>query len=397
MRVFISGSSNEPVGLLDCLRSAPQGAAGVTFVQFPLAGLNTIDLTALHPDTRMETFFATPALRDGMQSGRVRFLPMQMRAIYAYLSGQAFDVVLIQAARDRSGVLRLGPNVDFVGAALHRARQVVVEINEGIVAPAGSPQLPLARADFAVTTQRAFVALRCEIDEAARAVGRHVRELVRDGDCIQTGIGAIPAAILGALDEKSDLGMHSGLIDDAGYALIERGVINGSRKPLDARLHIAGSVLGSRALLDALAQRPDVVLRGADYTHEVGIIGKLPNFVSINSAVEVDLLGQVNAEYAGGRQLSGTGGSVDFMRAARVSPGGRSIVAMNATARGGAVRGSSPAWNSLRRCVPNVDLVVTEFGVADLRHRDVESRARALIDIAAPPFRDALTAQWRAR
>ena len=184
-------------------------------------------------------------------------------------------------------------------------------------------------------------------DAVAQQIGRRVAELVADGDCIQTGIGAIPAAILAALANKNDLGLHSGLIDDGGRALIESGVMTGRAKKIDRGLHVTGMALGSSALLDWLAQRPDVVFRGADHTHEVRVIGELSGFVSINSAVEVDLFGQVNAERVAGRQISGTGGSVDFMRAAKASPGGRSIVAMTATARGG----------SVSRIVPRVELV----------------------------------------
>ncbi len=395
MRVFLSGSSNEPAGFFEALAASPECAAGVTFVQFPLAGLNSTDLSSLHPDARVECFFATPALRDGMAAGRVRFMPMQMRAVYAYLAGQHFDVVLTQAARDRDGVLRYGPNVDFLGAALRNASALGVEINEQIVAPLGLPRLPEARVDFSITTNRPFAALApAVLDEAARAIGRHVRDLVRDGDCIQTGIGAIPAAILGALVDRNDLGMHSGLIDDAGFALIEKGVMTGVRKPIDARLHVAGAVLGSKALLEGLRDRRDVVFRGADYTHEVGVIRQLPNFVSINSAVEVDLFGQVNAEFAAGRQISGTGGSVDFMRAAKSSSGGRSIVAMNATAKGGAVSRIVPRVELVTALRTDVDIVVTEHGVAQLGHADVDARARALIEIASPEFRDELRAAW---
>ena len=148
--------------------------------------------------------------------------------------------------------------------------------------------------------------------------------LIRDGDCLQTGIGAIPAAILNQLDGKNDLGMHGGLIDDGSMRLIENGNLTGARKALDTHKHVTGMALGSAELMAWLARRRDVVFRGANHTHEVSAIRQLDGFVSVNSAVEVDLFGQVNAEMAGGRQISGTGGSVDFMRAAK-SVQGRQI------------------------------------------------------------------------
>ena len=232
-----------------------------------------------------------------------------------------------------------------------------------------------------------------KIDAAATAIGAYVADLIRDGDCIQTGIGAIPAAILAALGDKNDLGLHGGLIDDGGMALIERGVVNGSRKRIDPGVHVAGMALGTERLHEWLAQTPSVVFRGADYTHEINVIRQLEQFVSINSAVEVDVHGQVNAEVAGGRQISGTGGSVDFMRAARVSKGGRSIVAMNATARGGSVSRIVAKVEMVTALRTDVDLVVTEFGVADLGCSASDERFEALVAIAHPDFRAELGSQ----
>ncbi len=396
MRVYVGGSSNEPTGLLDAIACEPQSAAGVTFVQFPLAGLNNRDLTALHPDTRLECFFMSPTLSNGHAEGRVAFLPMQMRAVYAYIAGQSFDVVMLQAAYDRDGRLRLGPNVDFAAAAMANARYLIAEVNDGFVAPAGCPLVPEERFDALVRTHRPLPQFPATPPDAvAQEIGRRVAELVADGDCIQTGIGAIPAAILAALANKNDLGLHSGLIDDGGMALIDSGVITGRMKKIDRGLHVTGMALGSSALLEWLAQRRDVVFRGADHTHEVRAIGEIAGFVSINSAVEVDLFGQVNAERVAGKQISGTGGSVDFMRAAKASPGGRSIVAMTATARGGSVSRIVPRVELVTALRTDVDLVVTEFGIASLKHASEAARVDALIAIAAPEFRDALHAATR--
>jgi 4-hydroxybutyrate CoA-transferase len=393
MRVYVGGSSNEPTGLLDAIAARPTSAAGVTFVQFPLAGLNNRDLSALHPDARLECFFMAPQLADGLTQGRVAFLPMQMRAVYDYIAGQAFDVALLQAAYDREERLRLGPNIDFAAAAMARARTLVAEVNDAIVAPAGCPLIPESRFDALVRTRRTLTPFDGgKPDDAARAIAAHVASLVRDGDCIQTGIGAIPAAILEALADKNDLGLHSGLIDDGGMALIERGVMTGRAKPVDRGLHVTGMALGSAALLEWLARRGDVAFRGADYTHEVRVIRDIPNFVSINSAVEIDLFGQVNAERVGGRQISGTGGSVDFMRAAKASKGGRSIVAMTATARGGSVSRIVPRVDLVTALRTDIDLVVTEYGIADLKHASTAARVDALIAIAAPAFREDLRA-----
>jgi 4-hydroxybutyrate CoA-transferase len=391
MRVYVGGSSNEPAGLLDAIAAAPACAAGVTFVQFPLAGLNDRDLSALHPDARLECYFMAPQLADGLAQGRVSFLPMQMRAVFDHIAEQAFDLVLLQAGYDRDGRLRLGPNVDFAAAAMARARCIVAEVNTAFVAPAGCPLVPESRFDRLLSTRRPLQPFGSVVpDDTARSVAAHVAALIQDGDCIQTGIGAIPAAILAALVDKNDLGLHSGLIDDGGRALIERGVMTSRSKAVDRGHHVTGMALGSQALLDWLADTPSVVFRGADHTHEVRVIADIANFVSINSAVEIDLYGQVNAERAGGRQISGTGGSVDFMRAAKASRGGRSIIAMTATARDGTVSRIVPRVELATALRTDVDLVVTEYGVAALKGTSAARRADALIDIAAPQFRDEL-------
>lgn len=387
-RIFVAGSSNEPTALLDALRTAPL-PDHLRFIHFPLAGFNRCDFTAFSPTARMTTFFMTPDLR-GAAADRLEFLPMHMRSVFDYVRAEA-DVLLLQVARGADGQLRAGPNVDFLAAALAGATTVIAELNTAIVAPAGCPVIAEDRIDCLFESARPlYESTPPVIDAAAEAIGVHVAALIRDGDCIQTGIGGIPAAILARLDGRTDLGMHGGLIDDGGMRLIRNGNITGRLKPLDTGLHVTGMALGSRALHEWLADAPEVVFRGADHTHEFSVIRQIPNFVSINSAVEVDLYGQVNAEMAGGRQISGTGGSVDFMRAAKASPGGRSIVAMNATARGGAVSRIVPRVEMVTALRTDVDLVVTEFGVADLRHAPLRARAEALIEVAAPAFRDQL-------
>ncbi|GIS19767.1 MAG: hypothetical protein CM15mP120_16830 [Pseudomonadota bacterium] len=358
-------------------------------MQFPIAGLNGVDFTTWNDSADLTTFFMTPTLAKA-DVQRIHYLPMQMRAVFDYLAKDV-DVCLLQVAHDRNGVLRVGPNVDFVAAVLSGARIVIAELNRHIVAPLGCPRIESAQIDYLFESDRSLATMATpKIDEAAQSIGKLVAGLINDGDCVQTGIGAIPAAILNELSAKNDLGLHGGLIDAGGMRLIEAGNVNGARKAIDRGLHITGMALGDSELFDWLADQPSVVFRGADHTHEVSAIAELDNFVSINSAVEVDLFGQVNAEFAGGKQISGTGGSVDFMRAAKASKGGRSIVAMNATARGGTVSRIVPQVDMVTALRTDVDIVVTEFGVAQLKNLPNRQRQDALIEIAAPQFRDEL-------
>jgi 4-hydroxybutyrate CoA-transferase len=316
---------------------------------------------------------------------------MQMRYVYEYLRRSPLDHALVQVARDREGQMRLGPNADFFDAVRESAKIVVAELNEGFVAAAGAPLVPETSIDYVVETERPLIETSpSKIDPVSEKIGALVAALIGDGDCIQTGIGAIPAAILASLSQHNDLGLHGGLIDDGGMALVRNGNLNGAAKTRDLGIHTTGMAVGSLDLYEWLADTPSVQLAGANITHEISILGSIGHFVSINSAVEVDLEGQVNAEVIAGRQISGTGGSVDFMRAAKASRGGRSIIAMTATAKDDAVSRIVPKVEMVTALRTDVDIVVTEYGVADLRHATRQERRETLIDIAHPDFRATL-------
>jgi acyl-CoA hydrolase len=285
----------------------------------------------------------------------------------------------------------LGPNADIFDAVRESAKIVVAELNDGFVAAAGAPLVPETSIDYVVETERPLIEMSpSKIDPVSEKIGALVAALIGDGDCIQTGIGAIPAAILASLSQHNDLGLHGGLIDDGGMALVRNGNLNGAAKARDPGIHTAGMAVGSLDLYEWLADTPSVQLAGANITHEISILGSIGHFVSINSAVEVDLEGQVNAEVIAGRQISGTGGSVDFMRAAKASRDGRSIIAMTATAKGDSVSRIVPKVEMVTALRTDVDIVVTEFGVADLRHATQQRRREALIDIAHPDFQATL-------
>lgn len=389
--MFVTGSSNEPVGLLEALVGAGEAVRDATFVQFPLPGLNRFDFTALNSSVRVETFFMTPALRKAVDPSRISYLPMQMRYVYEYLRRSPLDYTLVQVARDREGQLRLGPNADFFDAVCESAKIVVAELNEGFVAAAGAPLVPETTIDYVVETGRPLTEMSLsKIDPVSERIGALVAALIGDGDCIQTGIGAIPAAILASLSQHNDLGLHGGLIDDGGMALVRNGNLNGAAKTRDLGIHTTAMAVGSLDLYEWLADTPSVQLAGANITHEISILGSIEHFVSINSAVEVDLEGQVNAEVIAGRQISGTGGSVDFMRAAKASRGGRSIIAMTATAKDDTVSRIVPKVEMVTALRTDVDIVVTEYGVADLRHSTQRKRREALIGIAHPDFQTTL-------
>lgn len=389
-RVFVAGSCSEPQSLLAAIAAKPDCAEGVTFVQQPLP-INQYDLSAFHESARQETFFVTPSLKNGLATGGVLFTPMQMRNIFDHVARMPVDLALLSAAKDQHGTVRYAANVDYLDAARAAARSIVVEVSDAYTAPLTCPQVDENEIDYLVPCDSPVMTYPVtDPDETSAVIGAHIAGLIRDGDCLQTGIGAVPAAILANLTDKNDLGFHGGLIDDGVMTLIEAGNINGQRKPIDTGRHVTGMALGSEALHEWLATNESVLFKSANYTHDFRVIAQIPGFVSINSAVEIDLFGQVNAEVAGGRQISGTGGSVDFMRASKASEGGRSVVAMASTARGGSVSRIVPTVEMVTALRTDVDIVVTEFGVAELFDAPLQERAERLISIAHPDFQDQL-------
>ena len=392
MTVFVAGATAEPREILNTLQHQADRCAGVHFVSVSIPGINGIDFSALHPEARSTAFFATAENRASIDSGRTEFIPMQYSAIYDYLKNDMqFDAVLAQLPGARGDAISLGVSADFLPAVLDKARLVIAEINERQPVPADSINWPADRVDLALACDRPVADFPLpQADEDSLAIGRHVAELINDGDCLQIGIGAIPGAVLDALTARNDLGIHSGLISDGVMTLAEAGNITGKI--------VTATTLGSEALIQWAGTAPDLMIRPVGYTHDPGVIRQIDNFVSINSAVEIDLFGQLSADMLGGRQWTGPGGAVDTMRGAALSKGGRSIVALKSTARKGkrsrivAALERGTAATALRT---DIDYVVTEFGARRIRHLPTSARAEALIEIAAPEFRDQLREEWK--
>ncbi|MHB8986522.1 MAG: acetyl-CoA hydrolase/transferase family protein, partial [Eubacteriales bacterium] len=226
--------------------------------------------------------------------------------------------------------------------------------------------------------------------ELEEEIARLVAGLVPDGAAVQLGIGALSDAIALALREKVNLGIHSGLFSEAMLELVESGAVTGMRKEINPRKVVAATVTGTSRVYRFCDRNPGLELYQTTYTHNPYVIGKLTNFISINSCLEIDLTGQVNAEVAGSRLISGVGGQMDFIRGARLSPGGKAIMAIPSTARGGQVSRIVPRLNqNVPVSTPRaeVDYVVTEYGIAELRYRTLREKAKALISVAHPNFR----------
>jgi acyl-CoA hydrolase len=316
----------------------------------------------------------------------LKIVPCHFSALPGLFEARALpgDVALIQVAPpDRFGRCSFGVGVDYIADAVKHARAVIAEVNDHCPATAGA-WIDWNRLDAAVMTSRPLLeAPEVEPGEVERAIAAHVASLVRNGDTIQIGVGALPEAIMEELTGHRDLGVHSGMITDGVLDLIEAGVVTNLRKPADKRLTVTGAALGSTRLFDALGEREDVYFAPVSYTHAPATLANVGRLCAINSAVEIDLSGQVNSESAGGRLLGAVGGQVDFLRAAYAS-GGRAVVAL--PARRIVAELSGPVSTSRS----DVDWVVTEHGVRSLTGLSGSQRATALLELAGVGSADEL-------
>jgi acyl-CoA hydrolase len=330
------------------------------------------------------------------QAGVLDILP----AHYSQLPGLirsgvlAADVTVLQVSpSDEHGRYSLGLANEYLAAAAEKARVVIGEVNPAVPWTHGGPQLVDGDFDLLVDAMHPLPEPeRAEPGPTERAIAAHIAGLVQDGATLQVGIGKLPEAVLSALNDRRDLGLHTGAAGDGIVPLVEAGVLTNARKGRDMGVSVAGILMGGERLRRWAHRNPALAVRGTDYTHAPEVLAGLNQLVAINAAIEVDLTGQVNAEVAGGVYVGGVGGAVDFLRGAAQSRGGLPIVALPATARGATrivAQLSGPV--STPRC--DAGLIVTEFGVADLRGQPLSRRVQRMLDIAAPQHRAELELQ----
>lgn len=301
------------------------------------------------------------------------------------------DVGIVQVSPpDRDGTVSLGIGVEYVADAIVHTGKLIAEINHRMPSTVGTARLPLSAFAATVESDRPLAeATVREPDDVELSIAKHVAGLIEDGDTIQMGVGSLPEAVLAALTGHRDLGVHSGMITDGVLDLVEAGVVTGARKEVDPGVVVTGAALGSAAgLYDRLGEFP-VEFRAASYTHAPGVLSQLRSLVSINSAIEVDLLGQVGAELRRGVYIGAVGGQVDFSRAASLT-GARSVIALRSEIRGESTINPTLRGGVVTTARVDVDAVVTEHGVASLTGCTVAERAERLISVAAPHHREGL-------
>ena len=400
-RIACSHMTAEPVALLRSLAaSGVHGGAYRVDLGVPFS-----DAASAFPAATTLTTFGGM----GAAGALARQRPVQLsrqhysQCAQAYASGAAHaDVVLISLARAADGRLFLGAAHGFALAAARRARCVVAEINAMAPAVFGAEWPADVRIDAAMAVAYPLaVPAEGRIGEVERRIAAHVAPLVADGACLQVGIGTLPSAVLEGLAVHRALGLHSGMLTPAVWRLVASGAIDNSRKAIDAGLSVAGVVYGDAALYAAVHEHPAVRLREPGHTHAPDVIAQLDRFFALNSALEVDLCGRMNAETVVAndgrpRHVGGVGGLVDFVRAARHARHGRAVIALPSRQASGAPRIVAALSGPVTIEAEDADTVVTEHGVAELRGVSGDERAQRLIAIAHPDDRADLLDKWKA-
>lgn len=422
-RIFVQGACATPTVLLQALVGRGPELRDVEIVHLHTYGPTPYTDQEWAGHFTLRALFVAENTRAAVNAGRASYTPIFLSDVPALLSHGnqlAVDIAFVQVSPpDAHGYCSLGPSVDATKAAVDAASHVVALVNPHVPRTHGDSFVHMSRIDHAVQWDGPLYEVeRKRPDAAQMRIGQHVAGLVEDGATLQLGIGAIPDAVLEALADHHDLGIHSEMFSDGVLDLVEKGVITGACKALDRGKIVSSFVVGSRRLLDFIDDNPMVELHPSDYTNNSSIIRQFEHMVAINSAIQVDLSGQVCAESLGPKLYSGVGGQMDFLRGAALSPRGRPIIALPATARvsssmKAATQSSHPTVpgigaletidGQVSRITPlltpgaavttsraHVHYVVTEYGIAALHGRDLAERTRSLIAIAAPQFREQL-------
>jgi acyl-CoA hydrolase len=393
MHVFIHGAAATPSPLLEAMVRR-KDLSDVHLFHLHLEGpLPFAD--RVHSDRfRSVSLFTGAGLRTAIAEGRADFMPVFLSDIPAlFRSGQIrLDAAILQLSPpDAHGLCTLGTSVDAALAAATTAPLLLAEVNARMPRTHGHSAIPLSRvAAFMVTDRELPSHAPGQETDVEACIGDLIADLVEDGSCLQLGIGGIPDAVLSRLHDKHDLGIHSEMVSDGIVALAQAGVITNRFKSIHAGRIVTSFVLGSRKLYDFIDDNPLVEFHPCDRTNDTALIRKIDNLIAVNSAIQIDLTGQVCADSFGHRIYSGIGGQMDFIRGAALSRGGKPIIALPSTAAKGTISRIAPELNAGAGVVTtrgHVHWVVTEYGAVNLHGKSLRQRGEALVSIAHPDFR----------
>ncbi len=397
MRVYIQPGCAEPETLVDALIQRAPYVEDVEIVHMMTMGRAPYVAPEMAGHFRHNAVFIGANVREAVNDGRADYTPIHLSEIEELFESGAMpiDVALVDVSPpDAHGFCSFGVGVDTTLTAANCARYVVAQVNDQMPRTYGDSFIHVSKIDAIVESSRPLCELeKPDISEMHIAIARNVAGLIEDGSVLQTGIGGIPDAVLPLLMDRKDLGVHSELVSDGVIPLVNAGVVNGARKNFKPRKIILGFALGSKKLFDFVDNNPIFEFHPTAYTNDPALIGRNDNMVAINSALQIDLTGQVCSDSIGTFFYSGIGGQVDFLRGAARSKGGKPIIALSSTAKGGTVSRISPMLAPGAGVVTSRGLiryVVTEYGVAYLHGKSIRQRAQALIEISHPKFREEL-------
>lgn len=391
--VFVHGACATPTPLLEAL-CARRDLASVKLYHLHTAGPAPFAAAGRENEFRSVSLFTGAPLRQAIAESRADFVPIFLSDIPGlFLSGAVkLDVAFLQVSPpDAHGLCSLGTSCDAAKAAAETARVIVAEINEQMPRTHGNNVLPFDRIHAFIATDRPLLEHHLEPETAVEArIGEIVAGLVDHGSTLQMGIGGIPDAVLTRLHDKKDLGIHTEMFSDRIVDLVESGAVTNRLKAVGTGRIITSFINGTRRLFDFVNDNPLVAFYPCDWTNDTSVIRKNPKVVAINSAIEIDLTGQVCADSIGHRIFSGIGGQMDFIRGAALSPGGKPIIALPSTAARGKISRLVVQLNAGAGVVTtrgHVHWVVTEYGAVNLHGKSLRERGEALISIAHPDFR----------
>jgi acyl-CoA hydrolase len=386
-----------PYKMLDTLAQVARDKHDLTLLSLHTEKSGALCDPALRGHLRQRVYFVGGPTRPAINCGLADYVPMFLSEIPKLFRNreQLLDTAIIQVSPpDKHGLCSLGISVEATRAAMQSAKRIIAQVNPLMPRTHGDSFVHLRDFDAYVELESVIPEhLPAEQDPITAQIGRHVASLIRDGDCLQMGIGAIPDATLACLGDRQNLGIHTEMFSDGVLPLLEKGVFTNRNKTRHPGKIVTTFAMGSQKLYDFVDDNPEVVFLDVEYTNDTAVIRQNPQVVAINSALQVDLSGQVCADSLGTKIYSGVGGQMDFVRGASLSEGGRAIIALPATAANGTVSRISSLLSPGAGVVTtraHVHYVVTEYGVACLRARSLTERARALISIAAPQFREEL-------
>lgn len=397
-RVFVHGSACTPLYLMRKLAEQADRLRDVELVFITVLGDIEVQKPQYQDSFHINCMFVSAPIREAVSEGRADYIPVFLSDIPDLFNKRilTIDVALVQVSPpDSHGYCSLGTSVDIARSAVNMAKYVVAQVNPKVPRTHGDGLIHISRFSRMVYHEEDLPEVNYGANTTANemAIGRHIAGMIEDGSTLQMGIGTIPDAVLKSLTNHKNLGIHTEMLSDGVIDLFESGVINNSLKKIHPHKAVTGFAAGTRRLYDYVDDNPAINFLDIDYVNNPHVIRRNPNMVAINSAIEVDLTGQVCSDSIGSLQYSGIGGQMDFMRGAALSEGGKPIIALTSRTHKGVPR-IVPHLKDFAGVVTtrgHIHYVVTEYGVAYLYGRNLRQRAKALIDISHPDDREELT------